>query len=314
MGLETGAPPVEFAPERLEKRRARQMHQPDRPLAATDGHHVALVQVAHQLAVGAQDRRRPRGDNLDANGRVQADDDRTVGERVRADRGQRKDLRCGADQRPASRQRVGRRAGGRTDHQPVAAEARERFVVHGHLQFDQSRRLAAGDDEIVKGDPAQRLAAARPGGLDERARFQAEGTAPDALELRGQLRRRDRREKTQAADVDAQDGRVQTGHLAGHPQHRAVPAKHQQQIHVARQRRRIAPHRQLESGGPRRGHVAKDLPPRLAQEPDGLAHGQTEIGFLGIAGDANAQQLFKRLFQAQSGILYFRPDPARAIP
>ena len=71
------------------------------------------------------------------------------------------------------------------------------------------------------------------GGFDQRAALELEFAAPELFERAGRVHREGTAgEKAQSADVDAEHRRGRAGDFAGDPEHRAVAAEDQQQVHL----------------------------------------------------------------------------------
>ena len=115
---------------------------------------------------------------------------------------------------------------GGADDQAVAAIACERITIDADIQFDEAGRNAAADDDVVKSGLIDQPPATTAGGLDENTGLKSELAIPNALEGLRQIRGRDGGEKTEAANVDAQNGSARAGDFAGDTEHGAIPAKY----------------------------------------------------------------------------------------
>ena len=97
----------------------------------------------------------------DLDGAIAADDDRPVGQRVRAHRHQRDHGQRRVQDRPAGGQRVGGGAGGRGDDQAVGAQVVDELPVDAHLELDQAALGALGDRHVVEREHVEHALAAR---------------------------------------------------------------------------------------------------------------------------------------------------------
>src|SRR5579862_79878 len=95
------AAPIEFLPQRGEKRAAREVHQADRITAPTNRDHVSRGQITHPATVGAEDRFRLGAGHLDVDGGILAHNDRTDRKSVWANGCQRKNTCPGVNNRAA---------------------------------------------------------------------------------------------------------------------------------------------------------------------------------------------------------------------
>ena len=182
------------------------------------------------------------------------------------------------------------------------------------MEFDQARGYATADDEVVEGGLLNRPATATGARLDERAVFKFELPVPDLLEGAGQISGGNRREKTQPADVDAEQRRLRAGDFPRGAEQGAVAAEDQQQIHRARQRGGVRTDISPQAGGLGGGGVAINLPARRADQPGGLGHGLGAGGLAGVADQPDALDFVSDFFQSTPKILCCPPGRAGGIP
>ena len=71
---------------------------------------------------------------------------------------------------PARRHGIGGGTGRRTDDQAVATVTGDQFVIHAHVQRDQARDSAAGNDDVIEGGGHQFLAVKYAARFDAAAR------------------------------------------------------------------------------------------------------------------------------------------------
>ena len=83
---------MELAAQGFTERTARKVHQPHRPPGAANRDLIAGGQLANDLAIGAQDRGGLGADDLDVNRRAERQDEGAIRERMRANRGEGKDV------------------------------------------------------------------------------------------------------------------------------------------------------------------------------------------------------------------------------
>ena len=126
-------------------------------------------QLADHLAIRAQDGGGLGADDLDVNRGRQRQDQGAIGQRVRANRGEGKDIGRREYDGAAGGQRISGGAGGRADDQAVAAVARERVAINADIQFDEAGSNAAADDDVVESGLVDQPPAAAAGGLDQDA-------------------------------------------------------------------------------------------------------------------------------------------------
>jgi hypothetical protein len=81
--------------------------------------------------------------------------DGPVRQRVRGDRHQHPAGDARVQDRPAGRQRIGGRAGGRGDDQAVGAHVGDELVADVDAQFDHAGGGAAADDHVVERQPSK---------------------------------------------------------------------------------------------------------------------------------------------------------------
>ena len=150
--------------------------------------------------------------------------------------------------------------------------------------------------------------------FDQNAGFVFEVTAPDARQSAGHFVRRHGGEKAKTADVDPEHRRGRAGDFAGNVQHRAVAAKHQQQVHFARQRGGVAAHGTFQSGQPGGPGVAQHLSSGALNEPRGFANAVGAGGLVGIADQPDAFDFVSLFFQSAPKIPCCPPVRATVIP
>ena len=142
--------------------------------------------------------------------------DRTVRERVRRDRHQRERRHLGRDDRPAGRQRVGRRAGGRRDDHAVGAHRVDEPSVDLDRALDHAAEAAAIDDDLVQ---RRRMRARAVRARDRHGEQRAPLLGVVAVEHRAERRlepgERDVGEEAEPAEVDADQRHVERREPAG---------------------------------------------------------------------------------------------------
>lgn len=158
---------------------------------------------------------------------------------MRTNRRQRHHLGRWKTYRPASSQRISSRARWRTENQTVAAIARQRFAVHTDIQFDQTRSDPAADNNVVQGAVFGMFSIERSACLNQRAGLEFKLSVPHLIQGLPQFSRRDSREKSQSANVDAEHRGSRSGNRARDAEHRSIAAKNHHQIHAPRQRSRV---------------------------------------------------------------------------
>ena len=244
----------------------------------------------------------------------QRQNQRAVRQRVRADRRERKHLRRGRDQRAAGRQRIGGRAGRRTDDQAVAAIAGQRFAIDIHVQLDEAGDHAAADDDVVERGLADEPTVAASRGLDERAGFEAE--IPRSRRRFKRLRQSSDGtavRKPRPPMLMPEHGRARAGDFAGHAQHSAVAAKHEQQVHL---RARLAASGQvtiLSRAACAVAGSAAHFAARGANQPGGVRTTCCKLTFSEFPISPTRLILSARIFQSTPKTLCFPPGRAAGI-
>ena len=147
---------------------------------------------------------------------------------------------------------------------------------------------------------AEFLPVAYAAGFNQCARFNFEIAAPDLFQRARQLTGRNGGEKTESADVDAENWRGRTGDVARGAEHRAVAAENEEQIRLARERRDVAVNDRLASGA--------------FDQLRGLADYFGARGLVGIADQADALYFVSLFFQSAPKIPCCPPGRAAAIP
>ena len=150
--------------------------------------------------------------------------------------------------------------------------------------------------------------------FDQNAGFVFEFTAPDARQSAGHFIRRHGGEKAKAADIDPEHRRGRASDFAGDVQHRTVAAKHQQQVHFARQRSGVAAHGIFQSGQPGGPGVAQHLSSGTLNKSRGLANAVGTGGFIEIADETDAFDFVSLFFQSAPKIPCCPPVRATVIP
>ena len=99
-------------------------------------------------------------EELDVDGLACRDDDRTIGQRVRADRHQRDRFDMRFEDRPAATQGIGRRSGRRRHDEPVARVSVD--VLPGHVggEVDHAALACTLHDDVVEAESGRHFAAA----------------------------------------------------------------------------------------------------------------------------------------------------------
>ena len=99
-------------------------------------------------------------------------------------------------------------------------------------------------------------------GFEQRAPFVAKFAPPHATEGGGEMLRGNRRQKAQAADIDAEEWRGRTSGRAGDMQQGAIAAEDQHQVHLACERRGVPIQPGAQPRMPASGFIRRDLAAR----------------------------------------------------
>ena len=151
------------------------------------------------------------------------------------------------------------------------------------------------------------------GDFDERAGFKIKFAVPEQFQRVGQFVRGHGGEKTEAADVDAEQGRFGTGDLPRGAQHRAVAAEDEQQIRFAREFGGVGADFAFQFRQPGGGGVADDFASGALEEARGGTDAGGAGGFVRVADEADALEMVSGLFQSALKILCCRRGRAGEI-
>ncbi len=163
----------------------------------------------------------------DLDARAARQHERARSERVRRDERHADRLDAPVQHRPAGRERVARRARGRAHDHGVAGELAEVDAVDVPAEARDAALHVARDDDVVDG---QADALARALDLDGRELHDAELARERAPHGRLELVGLGRREKADAAEVDAEDGHALARDLLQRAQDGAVAAEHDHEV------------------------------------------------------------------------------------
>ena len=139
---------MQFLPQRFIVAVGARVQYPQAVAVAADTQHVAALNVDVGLPVEVGARVAGFG-NQDVDFAGVGDGDGAVGHGLRADGDEREGAQAGLQYRPACRQCVSRRAGGRGDNQAVRTLGVNEFFVDKGFKFNHLARTAARDDYVV---------------------------------------------------------------------------------------------------------------------------------------------------------------------
>ncbi len=225
-----GDAPVEFGAQAILEVVVFRMQHRQRD-AGADGDAVFVVQAVLLLAVDAQLCAAAFSAGGDGNGAVGVNDDRALGEGVRADGDDEADRQVRLDDGPAGGKRVSSGAGRGGDDEAVGAVVAEVAVVVIDVQLDHLR-LAAADDGVVDGEVFGAAVASFNGDAQGVALFAVVMASEDAVELVGEIVEGKVGEKAKSAGVDADERDLPVDERAAGVEEGAVAADDDAQINV----------------------------------------------------------------------------------
>ena len=225
-----GDAPVEFGAQAVLEVVVFRMQHRQRD-AGADGDAVFVVQAVLLLAVDAQLCAAAFSAGGDGNGAVGVNDDRALGEGVRADGDDEADRQVRLDDGPAGGKRVSSGAGRGGDDEAVGAVVAEVAVVVVDVQLDHLR-LAAADDGVVDGEVFAAAVAAFDGDAQGVALFAVVMAGQDAVKLVGEIVKGEVGEKAEAAGVDADQRDLPVNQRAAGVEEGAVATDDDAQVNV----------------------------------------------------------------------------------
>ena len=225
-----GDAPVEFGAQAILEVVVFRMQHRQRD-AGADGDAVFVVQAVLLLAVDAQLCAARFGAGGDGNGAVGVNDDRALGEGVRADGDDEADRQVRLDDGPAGGERVGGGAGRGGDDEAVGAVVAEVAVVVIDVQLDHLR-LAAADDGVVDGEVFAAAVATFDGDAQGVALFAVVMAGQDVVKLVGKIVEGEVGEKAEAAGVDANQRDLPVNQRAAGVEEGAVATDDDAQVNV----------------------------------------------------------------------------------
>src|SRR5436190_13282859 len=147
--LNVAPAPFKLLPNYAKERCVWQRGQWKRFLCFPDGDDRSTLNMDGSAAVQRQVNGIIGMTRFDFDHRSIRDNDRAIGENVRADRRDDEHPGLRVENRSSGRQRIGGRACGSRDNQSVGIELRERLAVDSGAQHDQARKFPAAQDGVV---------------------------------------------------------------------------------------------------------------------------------------------------------------------
>lgn len=202
------------------------MQETDGVLGTTQAYAIARLQVERYLAIemdsGIIGKRHPQFDI----GPV-INNDRPVGQRMRAQRNQRDTGQGGMQDRPASRKCIRRRAGRRRNDQAIRTQVVDEFAIDEQLEFDHPPDRPFIHDNIVQrhvgGDF---LAITDHFGRQQHALFRDEAVVQQILHARQHVLPCNIGHKTQTPLIDPDQRHAVASQAARRIEHGTVPPQH----------------------------------------------------------------------------------------
>jgi hypothetical protein len=198
------------------------------PAALDDDRHVAGERQVELAVAGQAHHFRVHVAQAQLDAAAAGDHQRPVAEGVRADRHEQQRVQARMDQGAAAGQRIGGGAGGSRDDQAVGALGVDEAAVDVGLELDHPHRVPFVDDHIVQ--RAGHVRTAVEAGVEQGPGIGVVMALQDLVEAVLDVVRRDVDEKTQPAEVDADQGQIEIGHFPGRVQQGAVAADDDDQV------------------------------------------------------------------------------------